>query len=136
MEVSRGRSDSSFIHHYHSQILLNDTSQMHHLPFELNEEKGDSSIPTLHTNRMNHVQSRILSIDHNSLSNTCFSICILIKIKAILSPIFTLSGSFNPSITNRFTFLKQSSPITSRFTPLIQLISNTLQSFPYSFSFL
>ena len=41
---------------------------------KLNEEKGDSSIPTLHTNRMNHALSPLLSTDHNSLSNTCFSI--------------------------------------------------------------
>ena len=45
-----------------------------------------------------------------------------------------VSNSFNPSISNRFTFSKQSFPISSLSIPFKQSISNTLKSCeqPYS----
>ena len=38
-------------------------------------------------------------------------------------PMMIVSNSFNPSITNRFTFSKQSSPITIRFNDINELFS-------------
>ena len=49
-------------------------------------------------------------------------------------PMITLFNSFNPSISNRFTFIKQSPSISSLSIPFRLLASNTFKSCAFAYS--